>query len=329
MWCVFLFKCKNIFLFIFFRFLATGDSYGTLAHSYRVGIETVSVIIEETCQAISSNLMSIYMKKPTETDWMCISQRFNDRWNFPNCLGAIDGKHVVIQAPPNSGSYFFNYKGTYSVVLMAVVDADYRFRLIQVGDFGGTSNGGIYSRSAIGKKMEANSMNVPTDTYLPGSRHLGKVPYVLVGDAAFPLKKYLMRPYPGKKLPRNQRIYNYRQSRARRMVECCFGILSNRFRIYHRTINMLPRKVEVLIEATCLLHNFLVTPSDIKESFAEDNSSSASSTSCQGSNLGTIPHIGGNRASLEAFQVCDIICEYFVSEQGKVYWQDAVVDATS
>jgi hypothetical protein len=61
------------------------------------------------------------MPVPKEEDWRAIAAEFLERWNFPNC--SIDGKHIVIQAPPCSGSQFYNYKGTYSVVFLAVVEA--------------------------------------------------------------------------------------------------------------------------------------------------------------------------------------------------------------
>jgi len=103
--------------FIFCRFLATGDSFKTIATSYRLRHSTVQSIVIQVREAIIQNLMSITMPKPTVAQWRKIAEEFWDIWNFPNCIGALDGKHVVIQAPVNSGSQFFNYKKTFSIVL--------------------------------------------------------------------------------------------------------------------------------------------------------------------------------------------------------------------
>ena len=100
------------------------------------------------------------LKPPTAEDWQRIAQRFAhrfaQRWNFPNCVGALDGKHIVIQAPKNSGSMFYNYKGTFSVVLMALVDANYKFTYVDIGDYGSNLDGGIFKNSKFGQAFMNN-----------------------------------------------------------------------------------------------------------------------------------------------------------------------------
>ncbi len=96
-------------------------------------MSTVASIESETCDALWHCLRDEHLPVPTEEMWRSTARRFHERWNFPNCLGAMDGKHIFIQAPANSGSLYFNYKGTFSVALLALVDADYRFLVVDVG----------------------------------------------------------------------------------------------------------------------------------------------------------------------------------------------------
>lgn len=83
------------------------------------------------------------------------------------------------------------------------------------------------------------------------------MPYVFVGDEAFPLKDNMMRPYPGKDLPQRKAVFNYRLGRAGRVVENSFGILASRWRILRRPILASPTKATLITQAAVALHNFL------------------------------------------------------------------------
>lgn len=97
-----------------------------LAWNFHVGHATVHLIIKETCQAIWSVLSPLYLNTPEgPQEWEKISQGFCSTWNFPHCLGALDEKHINIQALPKSDSQFFNYKKT--LLLMAACDSNYNF----------------------------------------------------------------------------------------------------------------------------------------------------------------------------------------------------------
>ena len=99
-----------------------------IAWSYRVGKATVHFVIKETLAALWNTLHPIVLPVPSRARFQEIEREFSDRWNMPNCIGAVDGKHVHIQAPKYSGSEYFNYKKSFSLVLLAVCDAKYRFK---------------------------------------------------------------------------------------------------------------------------------------------------------------------------------------------------------
>lgn len=111
-----------------------------------------------------------------------------------------------------SGSQFYNYKGSTSIVLLAVGDAKYRFTLMDIGARGCRSDGGVLTSSEFGKRLFRGLLNIPPPCTLPRSSMI--VPHVIVGDEAFPLATQIMRPYPGQFLENYKTIFNYRLSRA-------------------------------------------------------------------------------------------------------------------
>ena len=109
------------------RFLATGESFHSLAFSFRISRQEISKIVDETSRAIFEALVSEFIKMPsTEREWQEIARKFKQRWDFPNGIGTIDGKRVLIKQPTNSGSHFFDYKRNNSIVLLAAFGPDYK-----------------------------------------------------------------------------------------------------------------------------------------------------------------------------------------------------------
>ncbi|CAN8031121.1 unnamed protein product, partial [Ixodes persulcatus] len=238
------------------RFLASGDSQRSLSYAFNVARSTISEIIYETAQAIWEKLKDEYVKCPrTPEEWNDIARGFLQRWNIPNCIGNIDGKHVTVEAPSNSGSENFNYKGEFSKILLAMCDSGYKFLYVDVGHCGGESDGGVFRRCQLSGALESNQLGVPET--LPGGN---VTPYVILGDEAIPLKLYLMRPYPKRSIKTDaDKVLNYRLSRARRVIENAFGILASRWRILRRRFKANNENVNIYVLASIDLHNFLMT----------------------------------------------------------------------
>lgn len=224
----------------------------------------------------------------------------------------MDGKHINIQQPEHTGSDFYNYKGYFSTVLLALVDSNYCFTYIDVGAQGRMNDSTIFNNSPLKKKIEDGSLNFPTWG-------------VLLGDEAFALKTYLMKPYPRRlALSTEEKIFNYRLSRARRIVENAFGLMVMRFRIYRTPIYVNPTKVDKIVKATCALHNWLIKTSP--HSYAPMGTMSTEERSGQwmleprSSYIGNLGYQGSNNYTNEAEQRRNKYKNYFMGE-GAVPWQ--------
>ena len=156
----------------------------------------------------------------------------------------MDGKHIEIKQPKNSGSYYFKCKGRFSIALLALVDANYKFIYVDVSCNGRISHGGVFPNSTLSKAISTNLLNIPGPSALDDGET--EALYVIVADDAFPLMENFMKTYPFRGLSKKQRIYNYHLSRAKCIVKDVFGILANCFRIFLSPILLSPENVEIL-----------------------------------------------------------------------------------
>ena len=313
------------------RHLATGNSYPSLAFDFRISRHTVSRFIPEVCDAICDAYKDEVHTCPTrEEDWLEIAEEFERRWQLPHCLGAIDGKHIALRKPNSSGSLYYNYKNFFSIVLLAVVDADYKFLWADVGGVGHQSDAQIYNGSNFKDCLDQGLLNFPAPSPLPNDNE--DMPYFLVGDDAFALRTNLMKPYSQRGLSKQHRIYNYRISRARRVVENAFGILAMRFRFLLCDAQQMPANVQKLVSTAIILHNLLrirnpgqaIAGVDVEE----DDGSVVPGAWRQEVDMREVPQPrqGANYDTQAARRVRETLRLYFNSSGGSVEWQDRMVD---
>ncbi|KAK3931941.1 Protein ANTAGONIST OF LIKE HETEROCHROMATIN PROTEIN 1 [Frankliniella fusca] len=234
-------------------YLAHGSYMKVAGDGFGIPPSSMSIIVRETCRAIWEEYSQAVFPPLTEERLEAISEGFWRTWNFPNCYGAIDGKHCIVQNFPNGASDWFNYKKSFSMVLLAICDHAYKFTYVDIGGRGRRSDGGLWEQCTLKQMLDNGDLPLAPMKPLPGS--WAATPQVLVADAAFPMGPNIMRPYPGEFLPDHKAIFNYRLSRARRVIENAFGIMTARWRVLRRSFVASIPTAKLIIQAVVVLHN--------------------------------------------------------------------------
>ncbi|XP_065440822.1 uncharacterized protein LOC135981585 [Chrysemys picta bellii] len=221
--------------------LATPDSYRSVANQFGVGKSTVEIVLMQACKAINRILLRRTVTLGNVQD---IVDGFA-QMGFPNCGGAIDGMHIPILAPPHLESEYVNWKGYFSMVLQALVDHRGRFIDINTGWPGKVYEARIFRNTWLFRKMQAGTFFTVGEA---------EMPIVILGDPAYPLMPWLMKPYTGS-LDSSKERFNYRLSQCRMTVECAFGCLKARWRSLYRKLDLAESSIPAVIFACCALHN--------------------------------------------------------------------------
>ena len=245
------------------RYFSTGDAQVTIAKSYPISPFVVGRRIKKTSKVIWDCLIerTFLLAQSDKDTWKKLASEFDYKWNFPHCLEAINGKHVVIQAPPRCGSEYFNYKKCHSIVLQAVCDGNYEFTLVDIGDAGRQSDWGAYANSKIGYAIDNNLLDIPPACTIECMKSEKLFPYVFVADDAISLNTYMIKSHPN-------RITNYCLSRTRRVIENAFGVLAARFRIYRWSKIANVETVNNAVRTTVALHDFLLVNQKLDGAYA-------------------------------------------------------------
>lgn len=207
-------------------------------------------------------------------------------------------------------------------MLMAIANANYEFLLCDVGTNGRISDGGVIRNTVFYEKLLAEELNIP-------KVNDGSLPFVFVADEAFMLRPDMLKPFSQRELNYERRIFNYRLSRARRIIENVFGILVARFRIFHTEINLSVDRIEIIVLACCVLHNYLrkmrgshyIPPESVDQENIENNSITHGLTA--DGVLDVLQRTPRNNL-LQGKEVRQRFMEYF-NEDGSIEWQDHMV----
>lgn len=211
---------------------------------------------------------------------------------------------------------------------MAIVNAKYEFMMADSGTNGRVSDGGVIHNTKFWELLQRNLLNIPDPTSLPHTNT--KYPYVFVGDDAFQMGVNFMKPYNREHSTREDRIFNYRLSRARRVVENAFGILATRFGIFQKPIKLSPKKVSTITLACCYLHNFLMRNGSVEYYKNILTSENTATGQCDiGSDrtevqLTALKQGVFRNSSNSAKDIRDLYRNYF-NQEGQVEWQSTVI----
>ena len=232
--------------------LATNIEYRTLGELLGLGCSTVGKIVLETCQAIAKHLLHVYVHFPKDRELTHVIHGFDAKSGFPQVAGAIDGTHIPIIRPHKNATDYFNRKGYHSVVMQGVVDFRGLFTDVYIGWPGRVHDARIFSNSDLFVKGSNKQLFPDQTTTINGFN----LPIVLVGDPAYPLLPWMMKPYPEHTgMPRKHQRFNYRLSKARITVEHAFGRLKGRWRCLLKRMDYHLDNVPSVVAACVVLYN--------------------------------------------------------------------------
>jgi hypothetical protein len=237
-----------------------------VADKAAIGKSTVHGILRQVCSAISTNLGHL-IAWPTGHRLARITAAFQSKQRMPNCIGAIDGTHVYIKAPPNSivAADHRNRNKMFSILLQGVVDTKCYFTSINTGLPGSLHDSAHFKSTELYRKVEEGVMGGFHDDPTTWPAALPFPPYI-VADRGYPLLSWCITPFKmgpmGTPLTNEEVWFNRRHSSTRMCVERGFGILKARFKEIGGKSSLKLNFLPTVVHACCVLHNILLASKD-------------------------------------------------------------------
>eukprot|EP00117_Sycon_ciliatum_P013201 scpid68951/ scgid13950/ Putative nuclease HARBI1; Harbinger transposase-derived nuclease len=240
-------------LAIVIYYLSHGETFSEIAALFQVGVSTVSGIVHEVVETLAAPVTQDSIVFPVGEQLQRTMRRFEEMTNLPMCGGAVDGTFVRIVKPELYGDGYWCYKQHSAVLLFACVDSRGFFTFVDVGAPGSVGDAAVYNQSRLKINVENGEwLNFPVWQCGDAS-----VRPFLIGDSAFSLSPFLMKIYAGNNLTAEETSFNYAQIRARRVVECAFGRLKERFHVVSETRSNDPHFASKAALLCCGLHNII------------------------------------------------------------------------
>ncbi|CAF3068258.1 unnamed protein product [Rotaria sp. Silwood2] len=242
--------------------LGTTSELRTIGHLFGIGKSSAAYVLHDFCSVIVEIYFYRLIKFPTRHyEIRETTSAFLTKYNYPMCLGAIDGTHIAVEPPIGEETDYYNYKKHHSIILLAVVESNLKFTYVNVGAPGRCNDAFVYGRSTLYEILQG----LDYAQYHLTINNTRIQPHI-IADSAFPLSRNLMKPFIERiGMPPNQSLFNFRLSHCRSTVERAFGHLKNRFRSIHKKMEYNIEHIKIIIKATCVLHNICIKSQDTIE----------------------------------------------------------------
>jgi len=228
-------------------YLATGSTYAGVAAVMRNGmaVSTVMRNIRTFTGAVTNHLSGVVRFPVSTAALQLCAKTMEKRSGIPGIIGALDGSHIGVHPPAGQKAGYINYRRETTIILSAVVDPRGFFMCVSSGFPGKTHDAGALQQTPL---------------WTEHGEWFSKAGYCIYGDAAYPLKDWLLTGFRHRKKTDDEIKFNRQGSRARVIIECAFGKLKGQWRVLMRGLETQTHEDwNSCINTCCILHNLTIT----------------------------------------------------------------------